>query len=406
MLTAIRRAASRHLGGALMLLALVLRGRLAEAQRLLRVNALFSEGRIVGNFSAMDRLFFHAPLPVTPPPEGPAPLPEAPAPLPDRFTHDGREITLQQWKDARAITAMVVLKNGRIVHEDYRLGTRPDDRRISWSVAKSMLSAALGILLERHPGVSLDDQVVDHVPALKGSAYDGASLRNVLNMASGVAFNEDYLDWHSDINRMGRVLATGGSMDGFAAGLAARDWAPGRYRRYVSIDTHVVGMVMRALSGETARELLGRELFSPLGLERAPYYLTDGEGTDFVLGGLNLTTRDYARFGLMIAQGGRIAGRQVVPEAWVAESTAQSAPAAAPTEPAPIAALGYGYQWWLPPEAEEGEVFAIGIYGQYVYIDRARKTVIAVNAADRLFRDGDGAVTLQNIDLFRTIARG
>lgn len=121
--------------------------------------------------------------------------------------------------------------------------------------------------------------------------------------------------------------------------------------------------------------------------------MTDGVGTAFVLGGLNMTTRDYARFGQMYAQRGEWQGRQVVPADWVDASTEPSAPEGA----------GYGYQWWIPEGSVGGEYMARGIYGQYIYIDTARQVVIVTTAADRQFRE-PGA-NQQNVDMFRAIAR-
>ena len=115
----------------------------------------------------------------------------------------------------------------------------------------------------------------------------------------------------------------------------------------------------------------------------------------FVLGGLNMTTRDYARFGMMYLRGGRWNGRQIVPADWVAESTAPTAP----TDPG---AIGYGYQWWVPAGAEPGQFMARGIYGQYIYVDRVNEVVIATTAADRQFRE-DG-VAGENVRIFRQIA--
>ena len=271
-------------------------------------------------------------------------------------------------------------------------------------MAKSFLSAAFGVAVAEGAIADLDAPVTDYVPALRGTAYDGASIRNVLNMASGVEFNEDYLDFNSDINRMGRVLALGKSMDGFAAGLSEKARPPGSRRQYVSIDTHVLGMVLRAATARPVPDYLAEKILKPLRPEADAYYLTDGYGTAFVLGGLNMRTRDYARFGLMMARGGRLNGVQIVPGDWVVESTAQSAP-----EPydddlgTDNGLLGYGYQWWLPPDPAPGEFFAIGVYGQYIYVNSAEDVVIAVNSADRNFRDGDGEITIQNLTMFRRI---
>lgn len=355
-----------------------------EITRLRAVLTLFDEDRIVANFSRMDAAFLSRPVPV----EGPAlPLPEGPAmTLPEGAA---------DWIAERAVTGLVVLKDGAIVHESYHLGTSAEDLRISWSVAKSVLSALYGILLAEGAVGTLDDPVTRHAPALAGSAYDGATVRDVLTMQSGVTFDEDYLDFDSDINRMGRVLALGGSMDGFAAGLKARDRAPGTGWQYVSIDTHVIGMVIRGATGRTIPDLVSEKLFRPLGLEAEPRYLTDGEGVAFVLGGLNLRTRDYARIGQLFLDLGRANGRQIVPEDWVLASTRPQA-ATAP------GAMGYGYQWWIPPGSVEGEFQAQGVYGQYIYVNRPAGVVIAVNAADRGFT-AEG-VDAQNTAMFRAIA--
>lgn len=355
-----------------------------EIARLMAVNSLFSAERIVGNFSNMDRLFLTRALSrgegaVSPLPQG---VPEV---LPAE---------VEAWIAARNVTALVVLKDGKIVHESYHQGTGPEDLRISWSMAKSYLSALFGVVYAEGKIASLDDPVVKYVPELAGTAYDGATVRHILTMSSGVKFNEDYLDFWSDINRMGRVLALGQSMDGFAASLKEREAEPGARWHYVSIDTHVLGMIIRGATGEDIPELLERHILAPLGMEKAPYYLTDGYGVSFVLGGLNVTTRDYARFGQMIAQGGQWQGRQVVPRDWVEASTSPQAPGG----------VGYGYQWWIADGAGPGEVNAQGIYGQYIWIDRARGVVIAVNAADRGFEDH--GVADGNIALFRKIAAG
>ncbi|SMR70677.1 CubicO group peptidase, beta-lactamase class C family [Aliiroseovarius halocynthiae] len=356
-----------------------------QITRLLAVNSLFSEEKIVGNFSNMDSAFLTRSMS-----RGDGSV--APLPAGGNWSPDE---TVNTWIKDRAVTGLVVLKDGQLRHESYYLGTGPDDRRISWSMAKSYLSALVGIMLEQGAIASLDDPVETYAPELRGSAYAGASVRNVLNMASGVVFNEDYLDFNSDINRMGRVLALGRSMDQFAAGLQDSFAPAGETWQYVSIDTHVIGMVVRGATGRSIPDLLQEHVIAPMGLEADPYYLTDGYGVAFVLGGLNLTTRDYARFGEMFRQDGVWNGQQIVPTDWIAASTRPSAPTANGNEQ-------YGYQWWMAPDATEGEYYARGIYGQYIYIDKARGVVIALNSADRGFR-GDG-VNDNNIAIFRRIA--
>ena len=355
--------------------------------RLMAVNSLFSTEKIVGNFSAMDTLFVTVEMP-----RGDGPVSPLPAGAPYALPAE-----VQDWIVARNVTGLVILQDGQLRHESYYLGGDADDQRISWSVAKSFLSALIGILIDEGAIDSIDDPVTKYAPELAGSAYDGATLRNVLNMSSGVVFDEDYLDFWSDINKMGRILGLGGSMDGFAAGLDQRFTDAGDQWQYVSIDTHIVGMVARGATGRSVPDLLNDKVLRPLGLEGSPYYLTDGYGVAFVLGGLNMSTRDYARFGAMIVQGGEWNGNQIVPADWIANSIAPSAPTAAGD-------IGYGFQWWIPQGSDAGVTMARGIYGQYIYIDTARGVVIAVNAADRAFREA--GVADRNIAIFRQIAQG
>ncbi|MDP5218642.1 serine hydrolase [Ruegeria sp. 2205SS24-7] len=357
-----------------------------EIGRLLAANSVFDEDKIVANFSNMNAAFLSTPLP-----RGNGPTSE--------LTY-GAEFELpqgaDQWLEARTATSLLVLKDGDIRYEQYFLDTSPEGQRISWSVAKSYLSALFGILLEDGAITSLDDPVIKYAPQLKGSAYEAATIRNVLNMASGVVFDEDYFDYNSDINRMGRVLALGGKMDDFAASLSETFAEPGETWQYVSIDTHVISMVIRGATGRSIPELLTEKIIEPLGLERDGYYLTDGVGVAFVLGGLNFTTRDFARFGQMILQDGTFEGKQIVPAGWIADSTAASAPTKAGQS-------GYGYQWWIPADAKEGEFFGRGIYGQYLYFDKPRDVLIVMTAADRGFRDK--GVHQSNLEMFRQIAQ-
>ena len=356
-----------------------------EISRLLAVNSLFAPENIVANFSSMPTLFYHRTMD-----RGDG----APLPLPD-----GGQITLpggmNDWVARRAVTAMVVLQDGKLVHESYYCGTAPEDLRISWSVAKSVLSALFGVLHANGTIPDLAAQVTAYAPLLEGSAYDGATIHDVLTMSSGVAFNEDYLDYNSDINRMGRVLALGGSMDEFAASLKTRETEPGSRMHYVSIDTHVLGMVVKGATGRDPSELMDELIVKPLGLEASPVMLTDSEGTSFVLGGLNLRTRDYARIGQMFLQLGKGIGGQIVPQDWVAASTRLQAPGGA----------GYGYQWWVPKDtaAHGGDYFAHGIYGQYIYVNPKARMVIAVNSADLGFREA--GVDDENLAMLRAIAQ-
>lgn len=357
-----------------------------QIQRLIFVVTLFDADRIVENFSNMESAFLTVPVP-----RGDGPVTPLPAGPPLEMSAE-----INAWIVDADLTSLLVLKRGEVVFEDYYLGTTADDQRISWSLAKSFVSALFGVLLEEGAIGSLDDPVTQYAPKLAGTAYDGATIRNVLQMTSGVVFDEDYLDQRSDIQRMGRVLALGGLMDDFTASFTEIDAGRGARWNYVSLDTHVIGMVIRGATGRSMADLMSEKIIVPLGLESEPRFVSDGAGVAIVLGGLIMTTRDYARFAQMIAQNGQWDGRQIVPADWIAQTTVASAPTEA-------GQIGYGYQWWIPVGAETGEFLGRGIYGQYLYIDQVRDVVIVTTAADLQFREP--GVHRNNVEMMRKIAR-
>ena len=372
----------------------------ASVKRLSKTLSLFNADKIVRNFSNMEEAFLHHDLEIGSPEQ----WQEEIKTLPETVFLKGREHRLSDVLEELDTTALVIIQDGKLIHESYYQGTARDDLRISWSVAKSFMSGLYGEPINEGL-IDISRPVDDYVPDLKGSAYAGVTLENILNMSSGVRFNEDYLDQSSDINKMGRVIALGGSMDDYAASLNARQYEPGAQWQYVSIDTHVAAMALRQVTGKSLHQLWEETYGANLGMGLAPYYLVDGEDTAFALGGLNLRTRDYAKFGQLFLQKGAWDGRQIIPSDWVAASTRDHAP-----DTHPIRGTGYGYQWWVPmPQSgpNAGDFFAVGIYGQYIYVNPSANLVIAKNAADREFTqaqsNGQHSVNM-NVDMFRSLA--
>ncbi len=369
-------------------------------KRLHAVNTLFAEEKIIGNFSNMKAAFAFSPIVENGEVEA---WNSALKPLPKTYKQGNATKSTSDWLEESRTSSFMVVQDGIVTHESYSLGTKPEDLRISWSIAKSFLSSAFGIAVQEGL-INIDDPVDKYVPALKDSAYKGVTVRNVLNMSSGVKFDENYLDFWSDIKKMGRVLAIGGSMDEFSADVKEREREQGTARQYVSIDTHVLSMVLRAATGKRLNQYLGEKIIAPIGFEQAPYYTTDSEGNAFALGGLNVSTRDYARFASMILDKGVWQGKQIVPAEWIAESTVISAQKAANGD-----GWGYGYQWWIPPNSSQngGDFIARGVYGQYLYINPKTRTVIVRTAGNRNFRKerSDGSSPHENfVALFRSIA--
>ncbi len=236
------------------------------------------------------------------------------------------------------------------------------------SVAKSFTSAALGIAWGEGLFGSVEEIVSDHLPALKGSAYDGVSIKDVLQMSSGARWNEDYSDPESDMNRFIAVFADGGSFDALPPTMV-RQRPPGTYNLYNSIDTHVLGMLLKKVTGQPLRDYFEDRIWHPLGMQDDAHWLVDSEGMEMAFGGLNATARDYAKLGELYRSGGAWNGRQIIPEAWVKASLVPDGPHLVPgNHGLSDTAFGYGYQWWLT-DGDDGEFSAIGVYNQFIYVN-------------------------------------
>lgn len=373
-----------------------------EIAQLYHTIHLFDEDVIVHNFSNMERI---APTVRFEAAADPVLFDSNPKPLPKYFEFNGEQMLLEDFLADTSTTALVVMKGNEITFEDYYQDTGAMDKRISWSMAKSFLSALFGVAVAEGDIPDLNVPVTDYVPSLIGSGYDGVTIKNVLQMSSGVYFNEDYGDFNSDINRFGRIMALGGSFDDFAASLSShRD--QGKVMHYVSIDTHVIGMVLRAATGRTIEEYFQDKFWSKVGAESGAYYITDSEGEPMVLGGLNMIARDFARVGLVYRDRGMFNGQQIIPEQWVEDSIHADAPHLMPGRETGVGpgSFGYGYQWWIPPNPN-GEFMARGIYGQYIYINREMNVVIVKNSTDRQFMDNNYLSAYQTVAAFRAIAR-
>jgi len=323
--------------------------------------------------------------------------------LPAEFAYRNEVRQTQQWIEDTSTTALLVLKGQDIRFEKYYQGTGEFDKRISWSMAKSFLSALFGVAVTNGDIPDLNVAVTDYVPELIGSGYEGVTIKNVLQMSSGIFFNEDYADFFSDINRLGRIMALGGSFDEFATSLESH-LPQGTTMHYVSIDTHVVGMVLRAATEQSIESYFYQHLWSKLQTEGDAIYITDSNGEPMVLGGLNLMTRDYARMGKLYRDHGRLNGEQIIPEDWIEASLTPDQPHLAAKRRADKSVkFGYGYQWWLPLDADD-EFMAIGIYGQFIYINRKAGVVIVKNSADINFLANNYESKEIAVAAFRAIA--
>lgn len=359
---------------------------------------LFSESHRVENFRAMDRVF---PARTVPRAGDVWAFDHAPSPLPETYTFEGETRDLAAFLDRTETTGLLIVHRGAITHEDYRQGADETSPFTSWSMAKSVLSALIGIALEEGHIDSIRDPIGAYVPTLAGSGYGDVPIEDALTMSSGVAFDEDYDNPMSDINMLFiRAMAMGVPVDETLAGLE-RERTPGTYNNYVSSDSMALGLMLEAATGMPVADYLSSRLWGPMGAEADASWSTDRTGREFALCCLNATLRDWARFGRLYLEDGAREGEQIVPAAWVASSVNPKAPHLQPGDNTGSHwTFGYGYKWWIP-EQPQGDFLAIGVWGQYIYVDSARDVVIVKTSADPLFDDNDH----ESVAAFRAIAR-
>jgi CubicO group peptidase (beta-lactamase class C family) len=278
---------------------------------------------------------------------------------------------------------LLVLQDGEVVLEEYGRGMQPDDTHLLQSVSKSITGTLAGVLVERGALVP-DDPVVRHVPELAGSSFEGASVRDLLDMRAGTRFDETYDDPASDVRAsealFGWAPTAPPAADALAylAGLGNSRPHGGRFE-YRSILTDVLALVLERAGGASFAELLGRELWGPMGAEHDAEVTVDRHGFAVADGGICVTLRDLARFGRMVLDDGVVDGRSVVPPWWIADTlrgAGDSAAAFAADEHAAEMPGGhYRNQWWVP--AGGGVLLGLGIHGQFLHVDRGARVVVA-----------------------------
>ena len=305
--------------------------------------------------------------------------------------------------------ALLVIVDGEIRYERYLLTGGPKVNWLSMSVAKSFVSALVGIAVDEGHISGIEDPISSYVPVDDESAYDGVSIKNVLQMSSGARWNEDYNDPRSDVHQLTRaMMGAGGGLDGFVARMT-RECKPDAVCRYNSGDTQVLGALIARATGRTVSQYMTEKLIEPLGFESPSFWVTDLLGTEVVYAGLNLTARDYAKLGELYRNGGMWQGRRILSEAWVRASTTIDAPIREPGQPVVGNHgfdLGYGYQWWIPG-GRRGDYSAIGVLNQLVYVNPETATTIVKLSANRNYGTSDLESTnrdIENVEFLRAIA--
>lgn len=295
----------------------------------------------------------------------PYPLESKPMDLGDvTFALEGKKFTLSDFLTEDAVMGMIVVKDDNILLEHYAEDMTEESVWVSFSVTKSLSSMLIGAAIQDGYIQSVDEPVVHYLPRLRGTSYENSTIRHVLNMASGVRWNEDYADPESDVSKAG--ADNGLTLVSYLADLPI-DAEPGKKFNYNTGETNLVGEILRSAIGNNASTYLTHKIWQPFGMEfDANWMLGVAGGGE--LGGccISATLRDYARLGVFALNDGQLRdGTRVLPENWMHDSTT-------PSE----GYEGYGYLWWLFDPGYS----ALGIFGQRIQVFPDDGIVIAVQS--------------------------
>jgi CubicO group peptidase (beta-lactamase class C family) len=317
-----------------------------------------------------------------------------------RFTSAGKTYDLIDFMALDRVTGLLVLKDGEIAYEDYEFGNDPQTHWMSMSMVKSITASLMGAAIQDGYIKSIDDPVTRYLPVLAGSAYEGVTLCNLLEMASGVRWDETYVNPASDRRRMleAQIAQQPGAILALMAKLP-RAAAPGTRWNYSTGETYVAGAVVRAAVGKPLAQYLSERIWSPAGMESdATWWLDSPDGLEIGGSGLSATLRDYGRFGLFLMNDGVAGGRRILPEGWVHEAGSGKLIGGKH--------VNYGYMLW-PIDAPDGTpnagaFEAIGIFGQYIYVNPAARMVIVMWGAQP---KPTGQEVIANEDFFAAVTQ-
>ena len=292
-------------------------------------------------------------------------------------------MTWAQSLEANYTDAILVLHKGRIVYERYFGVMKPSQPHMAMSVTKSYFGT-LGAMLVAEGKLDANARVSQYIPELKDTAYDDATVRQVLDMTIGVKYSENYADPNAEIWQHVRAGGVFPRPAGYAGPTTFYDFLQtlkkegehGQAFAYKTVNSDVLGWLIRRASGKSVGEVLSERIWQKLGAENDAYMLIDSVGTEFAGGGFNATLRDMARFGEMMRLDGRFNGKQIVPKAVIDDI--RKGGSKADFEKAGFSTLpGWSYRdmWWISHD-EDGAFAARGIHGQAIYIDPKAEMVI------------------------------
>jgi CubicO group peptidase (beta-lactamase class C family) len=292
----------------------------------------------------------------------------------------GLELTLDDYFARNPATGLLIARGDTVFVERYQYGRTDRDRFTSWSMAKTVTSMLIGIAIADGRIRSVDDPAATYVPALADTEYGRTSIRHLLQMSSGVRFTEVY-SGTDDVSKLAAstFMQRGGGGVNAVIPFNERLVPAGTRFSYASVETQVLGLVLKAAIGRTVSDYLQEKIWQPIGAEADATWLIDTSGQEAAYCCLNAVLRDYARLGLLVAHDGDWRGRQVIPAAWIRDATTKQTGQAHLWPGIATPYFGYGYQTWLFPG--ERRMFAfLGVRGQSIFVDPQSRLVMVHTA--------------------------
>lgn len=319
------------------------------------------------------------------------------AALAESFTFEGTSYPSAEFMEDTKTSAMLVVKDDVIRYEEYFFGGDENTLFSSNSMGKSFVSALMGIAVSEGYVESIEDPLGKYIPEFAGTQLEDIPVRACLQMASGIDFDED-----TDMSSFSMRTLMGTPAMKVIADCGMQEEAY-TYRRYLSINTEILGQVIKNATGTSLAEYMEEKLWKKIGADHDAYW-TLSNGTELAMGGLSVSLRDYARFARLYLNEGSCQGEQILTKDWVRDSMDVSAPYSMPgANQDAYNAIGYGYQWWVP-EGNQGEFMAIGVYGQWIYVNPSKQIIIVkTSAAPDFMAEG---YELKHVEFFRAVADG
>lgn len=298
----------------------------------------------------------------------------------------GGRRTIDDYMARNPTTGLLIAVGDTIQVERYQYGRTDAMRFASFSMAKTICALLVGLAVRDGAIASIEDPAEKYVPALAGSEYGRTPIRHLLTMSSGVKFVEDYTAV-DDVALLSRAVMNGPGGAGAVRQFNTRDAAPGTRWYYASAETQVLGLVLTAALKRPIADYLSERIWQPIGAEADAAWVIDRTGQETTFAHFNAVLRDWARLGRLLANGGKVGDRQVIPADWLREMTRPHFSGVQTGR-----WFGYGFQTWIFPD-NDGSFALLGVRGQTLFVDPARKLVMVHTAVREYYRDPGGADT-------------